>query len=110
MSVANPGRPLAHGLGYCVFEGCRTGSHRDDLGAKKPHAVYVERLPDCIFLPHEDHASHPHQGSGGRSCHTVLAGARLGDQAGLPHLFGKQRLPQHIVDLMRTCMIEIFSL
>ena len=110
MGIANPGRPLAHGLGYRVFEGRRTGLHRDDPGAKEPHTVHIERLANRIFLPHENHTFHPHHSGGRRGCYTMLAGSRLGNQTSLPHLLGKQRLPQHIVDLMRTCMIEIFSL
>ena len=40
----------------------------------------------------------------------MLTGAGLGDHAGLAHLPGEQRLTEHIVDLVRTGVVEVFSL
>ena len=40
----------------------------------------------------------------------MLARARLGDQTGLAHLFGEQRLSQHVVDFMRARVVEILAL
>ena len=40
----------------------------------------------------------------------MLSCAGLGDKTGLAHLFGQQRLPQHIVDFMRACMVQVLTL
>ena len=60
--------------------------------------------------PHEHHAFHAHQGSGGGGGYAVLTGAGLGNEAGLAHLLGKQCLTENIVDLMCTGMVQVFAL
>ncbi len=40
----------------------------------------------------------------------MLSGAGLGDDAGLAHPLGEQRLPQHIVDLVGTGVVEVLAL
>ena len=40
----------------------------------------------------------------------MLAGAGLGDDARLAHLTGQQGLAQHIVDLVRSGVVQVFSL
>ena len=39
----------------------------------------------------------------------MLSRSRLRDDTGLSHLFRQKALPQHIVDLMRTGMIQVLS-
>ena len=45
----------------------------------------------------------------GRGRHAVLAGTGLGDDPGLAHLLGQQGLAQHIVDLVRSGVVEVFA-
>ncbi len=40
----------------------------------------------------------------------MLAGAGLGDQAGLAHVFGEQGLAQGVVDLVRARVVEVLAL
>ena len=63
-----------------------------------------------IGLAHEDLALHPHQGADGRGGDPVLAGAGLGDHAGLPHLLGQQDLADGVVDLVGAGMVAVLAL
>ena len=40
----------------------------------------------------------------------MLTGAGLGDHPRLAHLTGQQRLTQHVVDLVRSGVVQVFSL
>ena len=63
-----------------------------------------------VHLTHVDLALHTKIGGGGGQGHTVLAGAGLGDQAFLAHVFGEQRLSHAMVELMGAGMVEVFTL
>ena len=54
--------------------------------------------------------SMPEQGGRGGGGHAVLAGAGLGDEAGLAHPLGEQRLAEHVVDLVRAGVVEVLAL
>ena len=59
---------------------------------------------------HEDFALHIHQ-SADRSCsHTMLTGTSLGNDTGLAHFLCHQNLTDGIIDLMSTCMVQVFTL
>jgi hypothetical protein len=47
------------------------------------------------------------RGGGGDA---VLPGAGLGHEPRLAHALGQQRLAEHIVDLVRTGVVEVFAL
>ena len=70
----------------------------------------VEGLAFGIFLAHEHFAFHVHQ----RRCcsrgNTVLTCARFSNNARFTHLLGKQNLPEHVIDLMRTGVVQVFTL
>ena len=110
VGVVDAGGPLAEGLGDCVLERARAGVHAADLGAQQAHAVHVEGLALHVLDTHVDHALHAHQSGDGRGGHAVLAGAGLGDQAGLAHVFGEQGLAQGVVDLVRARVVEVLAL
>ena len=74
------------------------------------HAVHVERLTNGVLLAHEHDAFHAHQRRRGRGSHAVLTRTGLGDQAGLAHLLGQQRLSQHVVYLVRAGVVKVFAL
>ena len=109
MGVCNAGSPLAHRLRYGVFQRGGARLDRNHLGAEQAHAVHVECLAHGIFRAHKNDALHTHQGGGGCGGDPVLSGARFGDQSRFPHLFCKERLSEDVVDLVRTCMVEVFA-
>ena len=90
-----------------VFDPDSTGDH---LGAQQPHPGHVERLARGVDRTHVDDALQAEQRTRRRGRHPVLAGAGLGDDPGLAHLLGQQRLTQHVVDLVGSGVVEVFSL
>ena len=52
----------------------------------------------------------PEQGGRGGRGDAVLAGAGLGDEAGLAHPPGEQRLAEDVVDLVRAGVVEVLAL
>jgi hypothetical protein len=63
-----------------------------------------------VLLPHVDHALQTEEGCGRGSGDAVLARARLRDDALLAHAHREQCLTQHVVDLVRTGVIEVLAL
>jgi hypothetical protein len=74
------------------------------------HAEYVGRLTRDIFRTHVDRAGQVEQRADGGGGHAVLAGAGLGDDAGLAHAPGQQDLADAVVDLVRAGMIQLVAL
>ena len=110
MSIIHTSGPFAHGLIDSIFEDSGTALHRMHSGAQKFHAIDIEPLTFAVDRAHKDFTFHTKESRGGRRCHTVLSGARLGDDAGLPHFFRQQDLAKYIVDLVGSCVIEVFTL
>ncbi len=104
------GHPVAHGLVDGVLEGAAARQRRPHLGAQELHAEDVELLALHVDLAHVHHALEAHEGGGGGGGHAVLAGAGLGEQAGLAHALGEQGLAQHVVDLVRAGVVEVLAL
>ncbi len=104
------GDPVAERLVDGVLERLRTRLHRDHLGAEQPHPGDVERLPGDVDRAHVDDAFQAEQRARRRGRHPVLTGAGFGDDARLAHLLREQRLPEHVVDLVRSGVVEVFSL
>ena len=77
-----------------------------DLGAQQAHAEHVERLAGDVDGAHVDLALEPHQRRRRGGGHAVLAGAGLGDDPGLAHPLGEQRLAEHVVDLVRPVWLR----
>src|SRR5262249_41717293 len=74
------------------------------------HAKDVELLAANVFLTHVNVAADAETCADGRGCHTVLAGARLRDNARLTHASRKQSLAKTVVDLVRSRVIQVFAL
>ncbi len=110
MRTVHIGHPVTQRLVDRVFEGARTGRHRDHGRTEQPHASYVERLPPGVLLPHVNDALETEERRRGGARHAVLAGARLGDDAWLAHPGGQQRLAEHISYLVGTRVVEILPL
>ncbi len=110
MGIPDPERPFTQRLGYGILKRRRTGLYGNHLCAQQAHTIYIEGLSNGILLPHKNHTFHPHK-RGSRGCgDTVLSGSGLGNQTTLAHLLRKQRLPQHVVDLMRAGVVKILPL
>ncbi|GAA3067995.1 hypothetical protein GCM10020000_60450 [Streptomyces olivoverticillatus] len=110
MGAVDVGDPVAERLVDGVLEGAAAGLHGDDLGAEHPHAGDVERLALGVDLAHVDGAFEAEEGAGGGGGDAVLARAGLGDDAGLAHALGEQRLAQHVVDLVGAGVVEVLAL
>ena len=63
-----------------------------------------------VVKTHVHRALQAHEGGRRGAGDTVLAGARLGDDAGFAHAFGEQGLAQHVVDLVRAGVVQVFAL
>ena len=81
-----------------------------DLGTEQLHPEHVELLALGVDLAHEHGALEPEQ----RRCrgrrHAVLPGSRLGDHARLAHAGREQRLPDHVVELVRAGVGQVLAL
>lgn len=104
------GDPVAVRVVDRVLQGARTGGHRDDLCTEQPHARDVERLALGVDLAHVDRALEFEERRGGGGGDSVLPGTGLGDDAGLAQALRQQRLPQNVVDLVGTRVVEVLAL
>ena len=110
VGVLDVGHPVAQGLVDRVLEDLVAERHLDDLGAEHAHAGHVEGLAAGVDLAHVDAALEAeHRAHGGRG-HAVLAGAGLGDHAGLAHALDEQGLAERVVDLVRAGVVEVLAL
>ena len=67
-------------------------------------------MPLDVGGAHEDDAGQIEFGAHGGGGDAVLAGAGLGDDAGLAHALGQQDLAERVVDLVRAGVVELFAL
>jgi hypothetical protein len=103
------GHPIPERLVDRVLERLGAGLHRHHFGSKQPHPGDVQRLAGGVDRAHVDHTVKTEKRTrrGGR--HSVLTGPGLGDDPLLAHLARQQRLTEHIVDLVRPGVVQIFS-
>ena len=107
--IVHPISPLPHTFVDGILQRLCSGGDGMNRCAQKLHAVYVQRLPLRILFPHENLTVHVQKRGGGSRGHAVLSCACFRNDAGLPHLFRQKRLSQHIVDLVGTGVIQVFS-
>ena len=86
------------------------GGDRLELGAEEPHAEDVRLLPLDVGRAHVDDAGKAEARRHRRRRDAVLAGAGLGDDAGLAHAAGEQDLAEAVVDLVRAGVVELVAL
>ena len=108
--VVDAGDPVAQRLVDRVLERRAAGLDGDHLGAEQLHPGDVERLAAGVDGAHVDGAVEVEVGSRGRARDAVLAGAGLGDHAGLAHPLGEQRLAHHVADLVGAGVVEVLAL
>ncbi len=109
-SVGYFGRPETHGLVHGVFQRAAATADRLDFGTEKFHALNIGRLPLDVFGAHEDPALHAEKSRHGGGRHSMLAGPGFGNQLALAHPLGQQGLPKGVVDLVGSCVGQIFTL
>ena len=63
-----------------------------------------------VDLTHVDGAVEAEERAGGGGGDAVLAGAGLGDDAGLAHALGEQGLAEHVVDLVGAGVVQVLAL
>ena len=102
--------PVADRLVHGVLE--RRGARGDGahLRAEQAHAHDVRSLPARVLLAHVHDALHAEARAHGGRCDAVLAGAGLRDDPPLAEALGDQRLPDGVVDLVRTRVREVLAL
>src|SRR2546421_4416622 len=101
--------PGAKGFVDSVTESSRAGFHCNHFGAEKLHAKNVQSLAAYVLGAHVDDAFHSELCTDCGGCHTVLAGARLGNNASLAQTSGDEDLTNGIVDLVTSGMVEVFA-
>ena len=104
------GDPVTEGLVDGVLQRLGTSGDRDHLSAQEPHPGDVEGLAAGVLAAHVDRAFQPEQGRCGGGGHPVLSGAGLGDDPLLADALGQQGLPEDIIDLVRSGVVEVLAL
>ena len=102
--------PVAQRLVHRVLQRAGARGYRVHLGAEQAHAKNVGLLPLDVGRAHVDFARQPEARAHGGHRHAVLAGAGLGDDAGLAHAAGEQDLAQAVVDLVAAGVVELVAL
>ena len=102
--------PRAHRFVHRVLQRRAPRLHGHDLGAEQLHAPDVQRLALDVDGTHVHGATESEQRRRGRGRDAVLARAGLGDHPALAHAPRQQRLAEHVVDLVRTGVREVFAL
>ncbi len=108
--IADIGDPIAHGFVQRIFQGTRTGFHRNDRRTQQLHAVHIGSLTAYVFATHVDHTFQTVASGNGCRCHAVLACAGFSNNAWLAHAASQQNLTDTVVDLVCASVIEIFAL
>ena len=110
MCIIDPACPLTECLRYRILQcGC-SSLYRMNLCAQESHSVHVESLSDRVLLAHVYLTLHAHHGCNCSCCNTVLSGTGLRDNSCLAHSLGKEHLSDYVVDLVRSCVVQILSL
>ena len=100
--------PVADRFVRRVFQGHVTGSDRNDRCTEHLHLLYIGMLAFHVRFTHIDNTLHVHQGADGSSSYSMLSGACFCDDTCFTHAACQQDLPDRVIDLMGTCMIQVF--
>ena len=104
------GDPVAQRLVDRVLQRLGAALHRNDAGAEELHAEHVEGLSRDVHAPHVDLAFEAEESGRGGGGHAMLARPRLRDDPALAHALREESLAEHVVDLVRAGVAEVFAL
>ncbi len=110
VGVLDVGDPVAHRLVHRVLQRAGARRHRLHLGAEQLHAEHVGLLPLHVGRAHVDGAGQAEQRAHRGGGDAVLAGAGLGDDAGLAHAPGQQDLAHAVVGLVAAGVVQLVAL
>ena len=110
VGVGDVGDPVAHRLVHRVLQRAGAGGHRLHLGAEQLHAEDVGRLALDVGRAHVDGAGQAEQRAHRGGGDAMLAGAGLGDDAGLAHAPGQQDLAHAVVGLVAAGVVQLVAL
>mmetsp|Transcript_26463 Transcript_26463/g.32181 ORF Transcript_26463/g.32181 Transcript_26463/m.32181 type:complete len:200 (-) Transcript_26463:997-1596(-) len=110
MRGTDVGHPVPQGLVHGVLQRSAATFYGDDGGAKLPHSEAVQLLSLGVDLTHVDDAFQVQQCARRGGGHAVLPCTRLGDDALLSQLHGKQSLSDGVVDLVCARVRQLFTL
>ncbi|OXR39626.1 hypothetical protein B7C42_08306 [Nocardia cerradoensis] len=102
--------PISHGLGHRGFQAAIAGTNGAHIRPEQAHPHDVALLPGHIVGAHVDHTRQSEHGADGRHRDAVLPCPGFGDDAGLAHPHGQQRLPERVVDLVGAGVRHILAL
>ncbi len=102
--------PVAQRVVHGVLERAVARRDRHHLRAQQLHAEDVRLLPLDVGRAHIDDARQAEARRDRRHGDAMLAGAGLGDDAGLAHAAGELDLAEAIVDLVRAGMVQLVAL
>ena len=108
--VAGMAAPVADGCATSIAQCHVTSTNRVHLGTQHLHSFNVGVLALHIGSTHKHLAFHVHQRTYGSCCHTMLSGSSLADDTRLTHLLGQQNLSDGVVNLVRTSVVQVFTL
>ena len=109
MGGLHVGHPVADGFVDSVFKGAGARLDRHDLSLKELHPEYVQRLSFDILAAHVDDAFQTKHGASGGGSDAVLSSPGLGDDPLLAHMLSQQRLAQGVIDLVGSCVCQVFT-
>ena len=102
--------PIAHRLVGRILEGAASRSDLSHLSTEQIHPIHIQRLSARILFAHVNDAFKAKKGANSCGRDTVLSCACFGDDTALAHAQGEQYLTERVIDLVRTCVIQILSL
>ena len=108
--VFDIGHPVAQRLVHGVFQRARARCDGANIGTQQFHAEHIWFLAFHVRGTHENRAGQA-KARGGR-CHgnAVLSSPSFGNDAGLAHTPRQQNLPQTIIYLVRSGVVQFVTL
>ena len=110
VGMFNSRHPVAHRFVHRIFQCAATRLSWNYFCAKQTHSENVQSLALNVYFTHVHLATKAKQGCCSCRCNTVLPSACLGNNALLAHPLRQKRLTEHAIDLVRTGVVQIFTL
>ena len=107
--IAHIGHPIAQRIIHRIFEGTATRGYGNHFSAEQFHPKDVWRLTLHIMGAHIDHALQAKLGADRRGCNAMLPSACFSNNTRFPHSSRQNNLSQHVVDFMRTRVVQLVA-